>query len=61
MLKIYGVSMKKNRVYRFHEDLEITLTRFSGKLVIFLEKLVDHVLTLVFQIAIKIHVFLNMQ
>ena len=47
--------MKKNRVYRFHEDLEIALTRFSGKLVIFLEKFVNNVLTLVFQIAIKIH------
>ena len=61
MLKIYGVSMKKNRVYRFHKDLEIALTRFSGKLVIFLEKLVNHVLTRVFQIAIHVHVFLDTQ
>ena len=61
MLKIYGVSMKKNRVYRFHKDLEIAMIRFSGKLVIFLEKLVNHVLTRVFLIAIQVHVFLDTQ
>ena len=61
MLKIYGVSMKRNRVYWFHKDLEIALTRFSGKLVIFLEKLINHVLTLVFQITIHVHVFLETQ
>ena len=61
LLKIYGVSMKKNRVYRFHEDLEIALARFSGKLFIFMEKLINHVLTRVFQIAIKIHFFLDTQ
>ena len=61
MLKIYWVSMKRNRVYRFHKDLEIALSRFSAKLVIFLKKLVNHVLTRVFQITIHVHVFLDTQ
>ena len=61
MLKIYGVSMKIKRVYRVHKDLEIALTRFSGKLAIFLEKLVNHVLKRVFQITIQVHVFLDTQ
>ena len=60
-LKINRVSMKKNRVYRFHEDLEIALTRFSGKLVIFLEKLGNQILTGDFQITIQVNVFLDKQ
>ena len=51
--------MKKNRVYRFHEDLEIALTRFSRQLLLLRKILINDLLPTFEKVLIQIGLFLQ--